>query len=370
MMAVMAVGEQTTLSDRQRRAGQRLVVGLAGPAVSDEVRWLCAETIPAGFVLYGRNLEEPAQIRELNRELASLLPESHPPLLSVDQEGGRVQRLRGTDWPAARCLGNVDDPATTRRVAAAMGQELHATGFNLTWAPVADVAEGPAGGVIGDRSFSADPDRASRHVAAFLEGLSEAGILGAAKHFPGHGASTTDSHDALPTVELEAPELERRDLAPFRAAIAAGVGLIMAGHVVYPTWDETLPSSLSPRILRRILRDSLGYDGLIVTDDLEMGALGRWLPEQRVALAIHAGADLLLFGHSPTEPLRAYEQLVRLQEDNPNPEDQRARDSAKRLMRLRERAWKTERPPMPPLSLLGSPVSRDLALWVRARGGG
>ena len=364
-----AYGEQTTLSDRRRRAGQRLIVGLPGPTIGDELRWLCAETAPAGFILFGRNIEEPAQVRELNRELASLLPDRLPPLLTLDQEGGRVQRLRGTPWPPARWLGNLDEPATTRRVAAAMGHELRAAGFNLTWAPVADVAEGPADGVIGDRSFSADPDRAARHVVAALAGLADAGILGAAKHFPGHGAATVDSHEALPVVELEPPELERRDLTPFRAAVQAGVGLVMAAHVCYPAWDEEQPASLSHRILTGILRNKLGYDGLIVTDDLEMGALSRWSPEERVFMAVDAGVDLLLICHSTTEPLRAYEQLVRLQEQDPIPQDRRAIDTEKRLVRLRVSAWSEPLPPAP-LSLLGSPAHRDLALLVQARGGG
>lgn len=361
-----ATGEQTTSTDRRRRAGQRLVVGFQGTGVPDEIRWLCRETIPAGFILFARNIEEPAQVRELNRELSSLLPASHPPLLCIDQEGGRVQRLRGTDWPPPRWAGNMDHPPTTTRLGAAIGAEVYAAGFNTALAPVADVARGDLSAVIGDRSFSSDPDRAARHVAAFLKGLHQAGVIGCAKHFPGHGATTTDSHDSLPAIELEPPELEAKDLPPFQAAIEAGVGLIMTAHATYPGWDEQRPASLSRRVTTGVLREQLGYDGVVITDDLEMGALERWSLGERVQHAADAGADLLLLCHTAGHQFEAYERLVRMQEDD-RANDQRFKDSAKRLMRLRERAW-IDRVRQPPVSAVGSRQHLHLSLEIRARG--
>jgi beta-N-acetylhexosaminidase len=361
-----ASGEQTTAAERQRRAGQRLIVGFDGVNVSDEIRWLCRETIPAGFILFSRNIEEPAQVRELNRELASLLPSSHPPILSVDQEGGRVQRLTATAWPPARWAGNMDRPQTTTRLGAAIGEEVYAAGFNTTWAPVADVSPGPLNAIIGDRSFSSDPQRVARHAIAFLRGLEQAGVLGCVKHFPGHGGTTTDSHKELPAIEKEWPDLEAVDLLPFRHAIAAGVGLVMTAHAMYPAWDERRPASLSRRITTGVLREELGYDGVIVTDDLEMGALERWSMPERVQHAADAGADLLLICRDAGKQFEAYEHLVHMQEDNVI-NDQRFRDASKRLMRLRERAWLT-RPLQPDLSVIGSRQHLHLAHEIRDRG--
>ncbi|MEL6345979.1 MAG: beta-N-acetylhexosaminidase [Myxococcota bacterium] len=365
-MGSMAYGEQTTLWDRKRRAGQRLVVSLPGPRVNDEVRWLCQETAPAGFILFSRNIEEPEQIYELNRELTSLLPDSLPPLLCVDQEGGRVQRLRGTDWPAARWLGNLDDPQATRRVASRLGAELASVGFNICLAPVADVADGPAEGPIGDRSFSGDPDRCARHVVAFLSGLRHAGVGGMLKHFPGLGLATVDSHEALPDIELDRPDLERRDLTPFRAAMAAGANAVMAAHARYPAYDEDWPASLSPRLLQGLLRRDMSFEGVIMTDDLEMGALKRWSLEERVMAAVQADADLLLFCGAPTRPLEAFERLIRIQEDDPA--STAFQDSARRLMRLREETLLGRPTPMP-FRIIGNPQHRDLAMLIRARGG-
>ncbi len=362
-----ATGEQTSLAWRKRRAAQRLILGFPGTTIPDGLRALIRQGPPAGFILFSRNIEEPAQVAELNRELASLLPDSLPPLRSVDQEGGRVQRLAGTDWPAMRWLGNANDLALTRRVAAAMGRELAACHFDLTWGPIADVSEDDSG-VIGDRSFSADPDRAAAHVAAFIEGSRQAGITCVAKHFPGHGAASGDSHHELPLVELERPELQRRDLTPFRAAIAAGVGGIMSAHVRYPAWDEDLPATLSARILGGVLRGDLGHAGVIFSDDMEMSALDAWPLEQRLELACAAGLDVFLACHSLDRQWEMFELLVRLQEDSPL-QDDRATRSYKRLMALREAAL-LRRPAPPAVAVVGDRHHRDLALLARARGMG
>ncbi len=367
-----ARGEQTTLADRKRRAGQRILVGLAGPGLSDEERRFFRQIQPAGFILFARNVEEPAQVAELNRELHHLLPDRRPPLLSVDQEGGRVLRIKDTPWPPARFLGNVDRPALTRQVAAAMGAELRAMGFNLDFAPVADVDSNPANPIIGDRSFARRPEAVIRHMAAFMEGLHSANIIACCKHFPGHGDTALDSHKALPVVDKDRDELEHVELAPFAAAVAAGVGMIMSSHVMFPAFDEQWPATLSSELLKRHLRRKMGYQGVIISDDMEMKAVrGRWPLPVLLERATRASVDLFCIGRSFEHGLdhvaEAWETLIRLQEDHPRL-DKKARTSMKRLRALRE-AHLQDVPPPPPLSVVGSVAHRQLATLVRAEGG-
>lgn len=362
-----AIGEQTSLAWRKRRAGQRMVLGFQGTSIPQGLRELIRSAPPAGFILFARNIEEAAQARELNRELKSLLPDSLPPLRSVDQEGGPVQRLAGTDWPAMRWLGNAGDLGLTRRVAAGIGRELAACHFDLNWAPVADVCEG-SDGVIGDRSFSGDPDVAAAHVAAFIAGSRDAGVSCVAKHFPGHGATTGDSHTELPVVELDRPELERRDLAPFRAAIAAEVGGIMGAHVLFPAWDEDLPATLSRRVIGGVLRGDMAFDGVVFSDCMEMAALETWPLERRLSLACAAGIDAFLVSHTLDLQWEIFEQLVRLQEDDRR-HHSRSTDAYKRVMTLRERTLLGRSAPAA-VSVVGGRHHRDLALLARARGMG
>lgn len=363
----LAIGEQTTLADRKRRAGQRLIIGFPGAAPPEESRRFIRAARPAGFILFARNVEEPGQVRELNRELGALLPKSLPPLLSVDQEGGRVQRIRATSWPRARWLGNLDDPARTRAIARALAVELRAMGFNVNWAPVADVDSNPANPVIGDRSFSRDPAAVARHAQAFLEGMEEVGVLGCVKHFPGHGDTSVDSHLDLPVVEKETPELERTELLPFRHLIRAGAPMVMTAHVRYPAWDEDLPATMSAPILQGQLRGALGHSGVVVSDDLEMKAVrGRYPLDLQLDRASRASVDLFLCCSEVELQWEAFELLVRLQEGDKRHDDL-AIDAMGRLKALRHRLFSPARP-VPELSHVGSIAHRDLALFVEAHG--
>lgn len=363
----LAYGEQTSLSWRKRRAGQRLVVGLPGSFPADELREFAREAVPAGFILFKHNVEEPAQVRELNRELHSLLPASHPPLLSVDQEGGRVQRIRATEWPRARWVGNVDDSNRTFELGLAMADELRALGFNTNWAPDCDVDSNPSNPVIGDRAYASSAAAVSRHASAIIRAFHSRGLIACAKHFPGHGDTSQDSHLDLPIVEKEGPDLDQLELAPFRAALAAGVGAVMSAHVVFPAWDEDYPATLSRRILHGVLRQRLGFQGVIVSDDLEMKAVrGRFPLEQQLDLACRATCDLFLVCHELPMAWEAYEILVRLQEAD-KAHDDLAEDSERRLLALRERFLKTP-PRTPDLTVVGDRAHQALAERFRAEG--
>lgn len=276
--------------------GQLLFAGIQGTRVPDELGALIAAGRIGGIVLFARNVESPAQLRALVRELHAPAPEESPLLVTIDQEGGRVQRLREpwTVWPAMRAVGDLDDPETTRGVALALGQELFDAGIGLDFAPVVDVATEPSNPVIGDRSFGETPDCVARHARAFVEGLQAAGVAACAKHFPGHGDTTRDSHHELPRLPHDLSRLRRMELPPFRAAIEAGVASVMTAHILFPALDAARPATLSPAVLR-ILREELGFAGVIFSDDLEMRAMADAMPmRERVLGALGAGVDALL----------------------------------------------------------------------------
>ena len=362
-----AVGEQTTLAERKRAAAQRLILGFEGTTPSDEFKAFVREAAPAGFILFARNIEEPAQVLELNRELTSLIPDHSPPLLSVDQEGGRVLRVRETPWPPMRVLGNIDDPALTHQTAAAMGAELRAMGFNLDWAPCTDVDSNPDNPVIGDRSFSREPDVVARHVVAFLEGLQAAGVMGSLKHFPGHGDTNLDSHVDLPVVDKDVGDLQHLELAPFRHAIQHGADIVMSAHVMFPALDEAVPATMSSPILRGWLREKLSYTGVLVSDDMEMGAVrGRFPLQQQLDLATRASMDLFLMCKSLDLQVEAWETLIRLAEDDPIHDDLTS-DTLSRVRALRERHL-TDQSLGPPLAVVGSRTNKDLASLLDVRG--
>ncbi|MCG5218764.1 glycoside hydrolase family 3 N-terminal domain-containing protein [Streptosporangium sp. KLBMP 9127] len=252
-----------------------------------------------GAVLFARNIEDPAQTAGL---VAKLRQENPGVVVAVDEEGGAVTRLEartGSSWPGNRALGVGDDVKRTERVAGEIGAMLAAAGITLNYAPVADVNADPANPVIGIRSFGPDPDLVARHTAAWIAGLQATGVAACAKHFPGHGDTVTDSHLALPTVHASADLFRERDLPPFRAAIEAGVRAVMCGHLLVPAFDPANPATLSRRILTGLLRDELGFGGLLVTDAIEMRAVAALGSPAEIAVrALAAGADAICVGTS------------------------------------------------------------------------
>lgn len=363
------VGLSTSTADRKRRAAQRLIIGLSGPALTGEERAFLRHTPVGGFILFARNVEDPRQVRELNRELASIVPNDLPPLRCVDQEGGRVQRVKepATVWPPMRWVGNVGDPAFTAQVGRALAREVRALGFDLDFAPIADVDSNPANPIIGDRAFSSDPTRAGAHAAAFITAMQAEGCIACAKHFPGHGDTAVDSHLDLPVVEKDPPDLEHVELPPFAASVRAGVGSVMTAHVVYPAWDPDRPATMSQKILEGQLRRKMGYTGLIVSDDLEMKAVrGRYPLEMQLREASTATVDLFLACKELSLVSEAYETLIRLQEEEKS-QEKLAIDAVKRLHATRRRFF-IDREPAPELDILGCPEHRDLALRATAIG--
>lgn len=361
-----ATGSTTTAAERRRRAGRRLIIGFDGTTVTPELRELVREIRPGGFILFARNVIEPRQVRDLNLALRDLLPASDPLLLSVDQEGGRVQRVRtpATVWPTLRDVGAAGLPY---EVARALGLELRAMGFNLNYAPVADVDSNPANPVIGDRSLGRDPLQVGRGAAAFTRGLQEVGVLACAKHFPGHGDTSTDSHLELPQIDRPEESLRRTELPPFAHTIAAGVASIMTAHVVFSAWDPDWPATLSPRIITELLRQGMSYGGLVITDDLEMKAVaGRYAVRDQVRRTLRGTVDLSLACHRAELQLELFAEAIRAQEQDPELAELAAR-SEERFLRVTRRHL-SQAPP-PDLSIIGSEPHLELAAQVRERAG-
>ncbi|KKD05734.1 glycoside hydrolase family 3 protein [Streptomyces sp. WM6386] len=251
----------------------------------------------ASVGLFGRNITSPDQLSALTAQLRT---ERDDVLVAIDEEGGDVTRLEvrtGSSFPGNHALGAVDDVDLTREVACELGRRLAACGVNLNWAPSADVNSNPDNPVIGVRSFGASADLVARHTAAYVTGLQSAGVAACTKHFPGHGDTAIDSHHALPRIDVDLPVLMSRELSPFRAAIAAGSRAMMSAHILVPALDSDHPATLSHNVLTDLLRGELGYDGLIVTDGMEMQAIaGTYGIERGSVLAIAAGADAICVG--------------------------------------------------------------------------
>jgi beta-N-acetylhexosaminidase len=339
--------------------GQLLFVGFSGTSVPPELAARIREGRIGGVVLFRRNIEDPAQVRALTAELHRLAPPDAPLTIAIDQEGGRVQRLRKpwTEWPPMRALGarSLED---TRAFARALALELLDAGFDLDFAPVVDVDSNPDNPVIGDRSFARDPATVSRHAVAQIEVMQELGVATCAKHFPGHGDTDLDSHLALPKLDLDRARLDRTELPPFRAAVAAKVASIMTAHVLFPKLDPKRPATLSPEIMA-VLRDELAYDGLVISDDIEMKAVAdHFSVEERSLGILRAGVDVILA--CSQADLR--EELLAKLERAP---DELLEHPLRRMIAFKQRFGASLS--VVPLTEIGPPFASHLALAERLR---
>lgn len=291
-MTTFATGSDTLTRD----ALTVLQPGFTGTTAPDWLLRRLGEGL-ASVGLFGRNITSPGQLAALTAQLRA---EHEDVLVAIDEEGGDVTRLEvhtGSSFPGNHALGAVDDLDLTREVAFALGRRLEECGVNFNWAPSADVNANPDNPVIGVRSFGADPDLVARHTAAYVTGLQAAGVAACTKHFPGHGDTAVDSHLSLPRIDADRSLVDSRDLAPFRAAISAGSRAMMSAHILVPALDPGRPATLSRGILTDLLRGELGYDGLIVTDGMEMRAIaGTYGIEHGSVLALAAGADAICVG--------------------------------------------------------------------------
>jgi beta-N-acetylhexosaminidase len=288
-----------------------------------------------GVILFSRNVQSAEQVAELVAVLKQAA--GRPLLVSIDQEGGRVARLRGpqgfTEVPPMRAVGGTGDAALAFEVGAMLGRELRAVGIDQDYAPVVDVDTNPANPVIGDRSFSRDAQQVSALGAALARGLQSAGVAACAKHFPGHGDTSQDSHKDLPRLPHGLERLRQVELVPFRALAAAGVASVMTAHVVFEALDRRLPATLSAAAMQ-LLRQECAYDGCVVSDDLEMKAVAEHFPlEETVPAALAAGVDVLLVCHQAELQHRAID-LARAAAEQGTLPRQRLADARRHLVEL------------------------------------
>ncbi len=325
-----------TREDLREAAGEIITCGIAGIDITAETKEIMREVQPGGLILFARNIENPAQCAALTREL-KLLRTSSPLSLSIDQEGGRVARVRApaTEWPTMRTLGRIGDPLLIERFGQALGRELRAMNFDIDYAPVLDVDSNPDNPIIGDRSFSRDPKEVAELGTALISGLQSSGVAACGKHFPGHGDTDLDSHLDLPHIAHDLSRLREIEWPPFHAAIQAGLGAIMTAHVVIECIDSSLPATLSKPVLRH-LRNELAFGGVIISDDLEMKAVAdRHSSQEMAKLGIAAGVDHFLVCEKPEVILEFYRALIRCVEDK-QISHQALMDAAKRSRQWRE----------------------------------
>ena len=325
----------------RRQIGQLLIAGFDGHSLPVELKSLAREFGLGGVILFTRNMSEPAQVAEVCYEAARLVPDL-PLWVSVDQEGGRVARLKApfTEWPPMATLGRSGDVQLAERFARALASELRAVGITLDYAPVLDVGTNPKNPVIGDRALSAEAEDVARLGNAIVRALQSEGVAACGKHFPGHGDTSTDSHLGLPLVEHPIERLRAVEFLPFKAAIDAGVTAIMTAHLLMPALDEHRPATLSRRIVSGLLREELKFEGVILSDDLEMKAIAdEYAVASAAVLAIEAGCDgVLICSGDYTVQAAALESLIHAVEDERLPLT-RVEDALRRQRRAKERMF-------------------------------
>ena len=344
-------------------------VGFNGTEPSREVLELVERGV-SGVILFARNVASAEQVAALVADLKRAA--RRPLLVSIDQEGGRVARLRSpegfTELPPMRALGATGDEALAYEVGALLGRELRAVGVDQDYAPCVDVDTNPANPVIGDRSFSRDAGEVARLGVALMRGLQAVGVAACAKHFPGHGDTSQDSHKDLPRLPHALERLDAVELAPFRALARAGVASVMTAHVVFEALDPRRPATLSPEVMR-LLRERVGFDGCAISDDLEMKAVSEHFPlEEAAPGAIAAGVDALLVCHSAAVQERAID-LVRGAAEKGRIPRERLAEATGRIARLLRFAGAAPDPAVA-RARLRTPVHLALAARIPPLAGG
>ena len=325
----------------EKKIGQLFIVGFEGTELSQSIVGLIKQEKIGGVILFSRNFKDvPQLIRLINDvQTCSLEYQDVPLFVSVDQEGGRVSRLGPpfTQFPSCAEIGGSNDEIQTKSYAESLANELKVCGINMNYAPVLDILTNKENKVIGDRAFGSDPDLVSCHGNIVIKEFLDQNLIPVGKHFPGHGATSLDSHFDLPEVDTSMEHLKTVETIPFKKAIQNGLEVIMTAHVRYHRMDPLFPATLSKTILTRFLKEELGYKGLIITDDLEMKAVERYYSEEEIpVLAVLAGADCLLVCHNH-EKQQAFIKGLKAEVKKGVISEKRIQESFDKIMDLKNR---------------------------------
>ena len=326
----------------EEKVGQLFQIGFSGQEVTSEVKEMITEYNVGGIIYFSRNIESPAQVAQLSNNLQELAVENEgiPLMISADQEGGTVTRLNGgTHFPGNMALGATRDNNLAYKAGQATAGELKNVGINMNLAPVLDVNNNPDNPVIGVRSFGEDPQLVAELGTSYIEGMQEKGVIACGKHFPGHGDTDTDSHLDLPVIDHDRERLNSVELLPFREAIAAGVDSIMTAHIYFPTIEpkEGIPATLSRNVLTGLLREELGFEGLIITDCMEMNAIANTFGTvEGSIMTLEAGSDTVLVSHDYEKQKKSIGAVVSAVREGRISEE-RIDQSVERVLKLKEK---------------------------------
>ena len=348
------VEEALSAMTTEEKVGQLLIAGFYETEAGEEARSYIQDYHVGGLILYGRNVESAQQLTDLTNGLKALVGDGVPLFLSTDQEGGMVERMP----PEIQKLPNAYDVSDPAAFGSALGTECAAFGLNTDFAPSLDIWSNPNNTVIGRRAFGSDAETVTQRGLACLTAMEESGTIPVVKHFPGHGDTDTDSHVGLPVVDKTREELLEMELLPFQAAIDAGAPAVMVGHILMTQIDPDKPATLSSEVVTGLLREELGFDGVVFTDDLTMGAVTQnyGLGEAAV-LAVEAGCDVLLVCHEAGSVDQVYTALLDAVDAGRITED-RLDQSVRRILTLKQDYGLTSDPvDLPDLDALNAQVS-------------
>lgn len=353
------------------KLGQLLFIGISGTSLTREERRFIIENKIGGVILFKRNYESIDQLHALTTEIHALkqdMPDQAAMFIGADMEGGRVQRFKApfTVWPTMRKLGALDSTTLAFKLAETMGRELKAAGVNVNFAPSVDVLTNAQNTAIGDRALSSDPEQVAKLGSALVRGFVKSGIIACAKHFPGHGNTIIDSHDDLPVESADLERLRAVEMPPFKRSFRARLDMVMTTHIRFPNIDPEFPATFSSKILQDVLRKELGFRGLIISDDLGMGALTKHYRTDEIAVrSLAAGCNLLCYCNEPETPPIALEAIQKAVDSRQLNEAQ-LEASVDQILKLKKAKLATSNPiPLPQLrELLERPDHKALATAI------
>ncbi len=358
--------EQMTLDEK---IGQMMFAGVSGTTLQQETTSLIHDYKVGGLILYGNNLETPQQtVTLMNALMAANVNNQFPLFLGTDQEGGKVIRLPGPlkNFPTNQSIGDINQSSLSFAVGQLLGEQLKAFGFNLDFAPVLDVNSNPNNPIIGDRSFSNDPEIVSQLGIETMKGLESKQVIPVVKHFPGHGDTAVDSHLELPKVTKSLDDLNQLELVPFKAAIDSGADVVMVAHILLPKIDPQYPSSMSKEVITGMLREQLGFDGVVMTDDMTMKAITNHFDIGQAAVdSVKAGSDVILIAHEYANVTAAV-QAVKAAVNKGEITEDRINDSVRRIIALKQKYQLANQPVTPvDINQLNTDIDKVLNMYMK-----